>query len=332
MGRTVRLETNSAMVLDRMVSLFERYQALHTLPSKILRGPEFLWKIVGETNSTLKPPWPELTAFSDHGLRYVNFGQRSFLAVDLEAREAVAFLSEELARDELGFSSIFAATLFDLTAAAMKLMPVAAACAALNGKALLIFGPPRSGKTTSTYLAGRLGLEVHADQVTYLELKRNGLHAWGQFWPAAFRPETIQFLPELSAVTRPLSGQGFTLLCLSGNQSGCSQARGVVPVAGILLERRTTSTPRLIRLSHPESSSSVKEIVPFRDDKRFESRRSAILSIVVRLPVYRLCFGPDPADAAPFFRELLTTHGLQRTKQETVQEGRQCPGGLPRST
>lgn len=332
MGRTVRLETNSATVLARMVGLFERYGRAPVTPRKPVRRPDFLWRIVGETNSDLKPPWPKMTAFSDDGLRYVNFGQRNFLAVDLEAREAVAFLSEELANDELGFSSIFASTLFDLTAPAMKLMPVAAACVALNGKALLIFGPPTSGKTTSTYLAGRQGLEFHADQVTYLDLKRNSIQAWGQFWPAAFRPETIRYLPELSTVVRPLSGQRFTLLCVPGSQLGCSQPRGVVPVAGIFLERRTTSTACLIRLSRPQASSSVMEIVPFRDDKCFEPRQSAILSTVARMPVYRLCYGPDPADAAPIFRRLLTAHGLRRKGQETAQERSRCLRKLPQST
>ena len=51
-----------------------------------------------------------MAAFSDDGLRYVNLGQRNFFAVDLNTRKAVAFLSEELAKDNVGFISVFAAT------------------------------------------------------------------------------------------------------------------------------------------------------------------------------------------------------------------------------
>jgi len=229
MDRTVLLETNSPAVLGQTVRLFERYQAP---PSS---RAELLWRIVGEGRSGLKPPWPEMTAFSDDALRYVNLGQQNFFAVDLEAREAVAFLSEDLAMDDLGFSSVFLATLFDLTAAALRLTQISAACVAMGSEAVLIFGPPGSGKTSSTYLAGKLGLEFHADQVTFLELKPDGVHAWGQFWPAAFREDTSQFLPELARrASRVASPEGRNTLRLA-----------VLPLGADSLKRRTEA--KLVR-------------------------------------------------------------------------------------
>ncbi len=98
-------------------------------------------------------------------------GQRSFIAVDLQAREAVGILPEFLALDQIGFASVFLSSLLYLTSPALGLTPVSAACVAKGEKGLLLFGPPNSGKTTSSYWAKKnLGMDFHADQAVFLEL------------------------------------------------------------------------------------------------------------------------------------------------------------------
>lgn len=300
MDRRVRLETNSPTLFDRALKLFGHDQGSSSVP------PEFLWRFVGESNSSLKPPWPEMSGFSDHGLRYINLGQRSFFAVDLEAREAVAFLSEELVRDEAGFSSVFASTLFDMTAAALRLVQISAACVALHGRALLIFGPPRSGKTTSTYLARQLGLEFHADQASFLDLKPEGLHVWGQFWPAAFREETAQFLPELSSSTRSLNYGSLSLLLLEDDLFPPFRAHAVVPAGCLFLERQASQAPRLIPLSSVELEDRLQLAPAFIDDGRFDAQYAAALQALGELPAYRLLYGNDPGEAASLYLGLLT--------------------------
>jgi hypothetical protein len=303
MDRTVRLETNSPTVLGQTVRLFERYQA------PPLSRAEFLWRIVGENRSGLKPPWPEMTAFSDDALRYVNLGQQNFFAVDLEAREAVAFLSEDLAVDDLGFSSVFLATLFDLTAAALRLTQIPAACVARDSKAVLIFGPPTSGKTSSTYLAGKLGLEFHADQVTFLELKPDGVHAWGQFWPAAFREDTSQFLPELASATRPFAYGTLTFRCFERHPFQRPEARSVVPVCCAFLERRPGAAPRLGRLPSTEFDERLRRSLCFREDERFDAQRTETLRALAKLPAYRLTYG-EPRAAAGLYLDLVGARSL----------------------
>jgi len=300
MDRRVRLETNSTTLFDRALKLFEQDHGSSTAPH------EFLWRFVGESNSCLKPPWPEMTAFSDHGLRYVNLGQRSFFAVDLEAREAIAFLSDELAKDEAGFSSVFASTIFDLTAAALGLVQISAACVALHGRALLIFGPPRSGKTTSTYLARQLGLEFHADEASFLDLKPEGLHVWGQFWPAAFREETTQFLPELSSSTRSLNYGSLSFLLLENHSFRPLRARPAVPVGCLFLERQASKAPRLIPLSSVELEDRLQHAPAFLDDARFDAQYAAALRALGELPAYRLLYGNDPGQAASAYLGLVT--------------------------
>ena len=302
MGRKVRLESNSAALFGGITGLFETDAESTSTP------PDFLWRLVGEMNTGSYQPWPKMAAFSDEGLRYVNLGQRSFFAIDLDAGEAVAFLSEELASDPLGFSSVFVATLFDMTAPALGLVQIAAACVALHGRALLVFGPPRSGKTTSTYLAGKLGLEFQAYQASFLDLKPHGLRVWGQFWPAAFREETVQFLPELESATRSFTYGDLTFLCFTEHPFQAPRARAVIPVGCVFLERQAADVPQLIPMVSAEREDLLKDCLSFQDDVRFTSQYASALRALSKLPAYRLPYGNDPAVAATFLRSILRIH------------------------
>lgn len=77
MQRTVRVETNEKKILD----LGRQFFRAHQHGSR--RTPQFLWRIVCESDPHLPSTAVTLSAFSDFGLRYVNIGQRSFLSVDL---------------------------------------------------------------------------------------------------------------------------------------------------------------------------------------------------------------------------------------------------------
>jgi len=302
MGRRVRLESSSAKLLAEFTALFEPAADPSSTP------PDFLWRIVGEAESGSNPPWPKMTAFSEEGLRYVNLGQRGFFAIDLDAREAVAFLSEGWASDSVGFSSVFAATLFDMTAPALGLAQIAAACVALHGKALLIFGPPGSGKTTATYLAGKLGLEFYSDQASFLDLRLGRLQVWGQFWPAAFREDTVQHLPELASATRSFSYGNLIFLCLFNRPIHPSLPRAALPVSCVFLEREETIVPQLIPMGPREREDRLSDSLSFRDDVRFRLQYEMALRSLGRLPMYRLPYGRDPAVAATFLRNILMIH------------------------
>jgi DNA polymerase III delta prime subunit len=310
MGRPVRLETNRSAILSRALRVLARYQGATG------RRPEFLWRIIGEPRVQMKPPWPERTAFSDESLRYINIGQKNFIAIDLDARLAAAFLAEGLAEDEPGFCSPFLGDLFYLTAGRLGLVPVSAACVAAGERGILIFGAPNSGKTTSGYLAGKLGLEFLADQAVFLEMEAAKLHAWGDFLPAAFRPETVQFLPELEAMTRTFRYRDLTFLYLEKQASNTpTPARPVVPVGCVFLERKRTSVPNLLPMGCAEFRARLKESLPFRDDQKFAPRRAEVLRALEEVPAYTLAYGSDPAATLDSYQDLLMGCGLEVAKR-----------------
>lgn len=237
----------------------------------------------------------------------MNFNQRGFLTVDLDAHEAIAFLSPELCDDEMGFYSPFLSDLFDLSSAALGLTEIMAGCVALKGRGLLVFGSPRSGKTTACYLAGKMGLEFHSDQVTCLELVSGEPAAWGQFWPAAFRPETLEFLPEIERISRPFRYRDLNLLCLDNRPFLPLQASSVSPVACVFLDRCAADSPQLTRIHKDELTTLLFSSLPFIENHRFQDQRSEVVRRLTDLPAYHLAYSADPRLAAELFPTLLAT-------------------------
>lgn len=300
LGRAVRLETNSSKVLKHMAELFPRYQAASN------GRPEFLWRIVVDPDVPFFQPWPRRSTFSGDGLRFAQFGQKNFLAVNLEAREAIAFVAEGLVEDAPGFTSPFIDTLFYMTAGSLGLVPLAAACVSAGTKGILVLGSPNQGKTTASYLAAQDGLTFHADQSVFLEIASDGLRAWGDFVPIAFRPETLQFLPELESRTRSFSYCDFNFYYMHKDKLDSEQSNYVTPIGCVIFERESSSVPRLVRIAKPDFASSLSEYIAFQDDDRFEKQRLAILAALAELPAYHLAYDRNPASAAPFLRQLLT--------------------------
>jgi hypothetical protein len=315
MGRTVRLETNSLKILQHAVELFAHY------PGSPEGRPDFLWRIVIQSHPQMSPPWPKRSAFSDHGLRFAEFGQRNFLAVDLDAREGIAFLAEGLAEDDLGLTSPFIDTIFYLTAGSLGLVSLTAACVALGDKGLLVMGPANSGKTTTSYLAARGGIEFHADQAVFLEMDSGDLRAWGDFFPAAFRPEALQFLPELRASTRHFSYCDFNFYYLDKRRFQPPRAHAVIPIGCVVLDRESASVPHLVPLAKADFCRRLSEGLAFREDDRFEEQRVQILNALAELPAYRLAYGTDPAMAAHCLRQVLMDHEIAERVEAHAESG-----------
>jgi len=324
MGRMIRLETNSLTVLAETRRLFQCDENLshsaEQLPAPPALGPpEFRWRIVSESQPTTTPPWSCRSAFADQGLRYTSIGQRNFVAVDLERREAVGFLTEGLASDRPGFCNLFLDPLFCMTAEALGLTAVFSSCVAHGDRGLLIFGPPGSGKTTSSYLAGKLGLGFCADQATFLEVEGDAIRAWAGFLPALVREDLLQFLPQLRNVTRPLRYSDSVYLELDIATPGLNRPASVAPVGCVFLERSSAWPARLMPLEGSELSQKLERSLLFREDSRFKAQRCAVLSALERLPASLIAYGDDPAEAAAFFPQLLT--GARRKADPSLRSG-----------
>jgi hypothetical protein len=300
MGRTVRIETNDEAVLDLARKFFERYQ--DGTPGT----PEFIWRLVSEPDPKAPSTVVHVSAFSDPGLQYVNIGQGNFLAVDLERREAIGFLSESFFQDETRLRDRPPLDLLScMSAASLGLVALSGACAGLNDRGVLVFGPPNSGKTTASYLAAKLGMEFHADQLVFLDMISGLLRVWGDPSPAVFRPETLDFLPELrkSVYFSTYVDLSFYYFDKSALQS--RWARPVIPVCSLFLDRSTSSEPQLTQISPEDATSRLRDCVLFEEDSRFEAQVEEAISALAAKPAYNLKYDSNPKTAATFIRKML---------------------------
>jgi hypothetical protein len=269
-------------------------------------APEFLWRIVAEEDSKIASAGVALSAFSEGGLRFANLGPGGFLAVDLEAREGVGFVAEQLVESEptRHCRSIFD-TLFCMSIGSLGLVPFSAACVGRGEKGILIFGRPNSGKTTASYLAAKLGLEFHADQAVFLEIEAGHLRVWGDLLPAIFRPESLQFLPELQAATRRFSYPGLTVCYLPKRPFQASKAHSVLPICSVFLERQAAAGPFLSPMARLDWSRRLGESILFKDFDSSAQPSALTIRALEQLAAYHLAYGSDPATAAVLVRKLL---------------------------
>ena len=192
-----------------------------------------------------------------------------------------------------------------MTAASLGLVALSGACAGLNDRGVLVFGPPNSGKTTASYLAAKLGMEFHADQLVFLDMKSGVLRVWGDPSPAVFRPEALNFLPELreSAWRSTNAGLSFYYFDKSALQS--RWAKPVVPVCSVFLDRSTASEPQLTQISPEDATSRLRDCMLFEEDFRFEAQVEEAISALAAKPAYELKYDSNPKTAATFIRKML---------------------------
>jgi hypothetical protein len=303
MHRTVRLETNCEAVLALTLKSFGRHQHGRT------KQPEFVWRIVCESDPHVHSTAVRLSAFADRGIQYINIGQRGFLAVDFERREAVGFLADRFFEDEPRFRHRPPLDiLLSMTAASLGLTALSGSCVGMKDRGAMIFGPPNSGKTTAGYLAAKQGMEFHADQVVFLDMRRNLLRAWGDPFPAVFRPDTLDFLPELRQSAHRSTYADLSFYYFDKSPLQPRRASPVAPVCNLFLNRDAADAkcePRLKQISQDDAAFRLRKCALFNEDKRFDAQMTAALDALVQVPVFELQYGRDPAIAAAFIKGLL---------------------------
>jgi hypothetical protein len=300
MQRTVRVETNNEEMLALALKFFERHQ------HGTLTAPEFVWRIIVEPEVRHDSTEVQLSAFSDGGLRYVNIGQTSFLAVDLDHREAKAFLDPVFVHADARFRHRPPLDiLFCMTAASLGLAALSGGCVGTKGRGVLIVGPPNSGKTTASYLAAKRGMEFHADQVVFLDARSNSLAAWGDPFPAVFRPETLAYLSELRECCRQSNYGDCSFYYFDKGPMQAPRTEPVVPICSLFLDRTGRGEAQLSEMSPGEALTRLQENMLFTEDAKLDPQIAAALNALTKQPAYSLKYDTDPNIAADVIAKMV---------------------------
>ena len=139
---------------------------------------------------------------------------------------------------------------------------------------MLVFGPPNSGKTTACYLAAQCGLEFHADQVVFLDVRSDSLAAWGDPFPAVFRPETLTYVPELRTCCRPSKYGDCSFYYFDKSPMQAPRTEPVVPICSLFLDRSGRGETQLAEMNPGETVTRLQESMLFTDDTKLEFNAS----------------------------------------------------------
>jgi hypothetical protein len=307
MGRAVRLESNSPKMIDLALRFFAWYPRVSQGDPK--QDPELTWRIVSEPGGLAHPETPT-PAFSDADLSFVNFGQRSFGAMDAATRSGIAYIEEdftEVLEPRLGMRPPMGFLLY-MSVMSLGFTCLSAACVAFRGRAVVLLGEPNSGKTSASYVAAKLGMEFVADQLVFLESTPSGVLLWGDPFPALFRPEALPFFPELRSQVRELSYGGVDFCFFDTSKLQSAHAHCVAPLCSIFLERAVAREPHLAPMPPAELLQHLGAGLLFQQGERFQSQQASVFAGLAELPAYRLSYGENPATAATIVRDLLVNH------------------------
>jgi hypothetical protein len=175
----------------------------------------------------------------------------------------------------------------------------------MKDRGVMVFGPPNSGKTTASYLAAKLGMEFHADQVVFLDMSRDVVQAWGDPFPAVFRPETLDFLPELRLAARGSTYANLSFYYFDKSPLQALRARSVSPVCSLFLERGMPCEPQLREITRKDAVSRLRDCMLFKEDKCFGAQVNVALNALAERPVYILQYGSDPRIATTVIEKML---------------------------
>jgi hypothetical protein len=300
LGIRVRFETNSADALRMMEEEFGEWRSL-LAASDLSASPVARFQLVVQENGTSADHGPVHHRFLDPD-RLVLQTPGSFGIVDSARAEAIAYVTPALLADDASARHAFIRGMTLTLVSARNRYPVHAAAIARGSTALLLAGPPGTGKSTLAYQAHRRGLRVLSDDASYVQVEPE-LKIWGIPGRVYLPADAQEHFPELAdrGPTRLPNGDEKLIVDV---QTAASHAP-VASRAGVCLLERGTGQVRVTRASGPDVRAFLKAGLG-TSLYRFDDGLDRALERLVPAGGWRLSLSGNPSHAAPLLDELLT--------------------------
>ena len=190
LGFPVRLITNHAAILAAARESWGRFRPAFSFTPLELR----IAVIPGKGKAV--PPAPGFR-LSANRLVNVADGANAFVA-DLHSGRAVGWVTESTAAatSYLRYHILEAAALSMI--AALRAVPLHAACVRIGERAVLLCGDSGAGKSSLAYACTRAGCTFVCDDAAYLPLSQEDRLVTGNCYQIRFRPASSALFPELA--------------------------------------------------------------------------------------------------------------------------------------
>src|SRR5207249_7460723 len=304
LGVPVRFESNSAAAIETVEDAFGVWRALRASPELIapLRLRVRLIVHEGDEGGALHAP---VTCRMPDADRVILHTRGSFGIADCSRGEAIAYVTPALLADRahVRHGVIEGLTLTLVTS--RDRYPVHAAAITRGQVALLLAGPPGTGKSTLAYQAYRHGLRVLSDDAAYVQLEPE-FRLWGI-------PDRVHLLASAGAHFPELVGRQPSLLANGDEKlvvrlpAAWPAPEAAVPVAsrvGVCLLERSGAAAFRAPASAAEVQAFLKEGLGL-SRVRFGGAMDQALARLVPAGGWRLSLSANPADAVPHLDAIL---------------------------
>ncbi len=302
MGFPVEIETNSEPVLAAASSLWARYPQLADA-----RPVRLKIAVSGSARATPPPATPSRVVFNadrmsiDHDTAGV--AQANYATADLNIGSGEVFLTPDRAADSEYVNYHFLEPIICLLLAPRHYAFAHASCIARNGRALVLCGDTKVGKTCLAYACARKGWTFLSGDATHFLHRDEEFSVAGRPFSIRFRESARELFPELGAWPASLRPNGRMSIEADSERLNVSTAFRGRASHLVFLERQPGTVARLEPMSPEDAIQRLEESVFFGGEDVREGQR-ATLRRFARLPSIRLVYS-DSREAEPALRSLI---------------------------
>ncbi len=301
LGILVRFETNSEAVMTAVERTFGGWRALTAHPQLISSTTVRVRLFVHDGDRTVCDPASLVYRLPDPD-RLLLAGPDSFGVVEVDRREAYAFVTPALVSDELQFQyGVLEAMTFTLLAGPER-YPFHAATVERDGVGILLVGPSGSGKSTLAYAASRSGFRIIGEEVAYVQLEPQ-LRVWGVPGRVRLSGDAARHFLELKGLPSSDFADGTRKVAVHQRFDESSPAPVAERVRVCVLANGDDAAS-LDRLTAPEVERALSEKL----DPGFDRDLAMVAKAAARLAGgggWRATLSQDPAEGAVLLHEIV---------------------------
>lgn len=303
LGVPVRYRSNSPAVIASAERALAPWMQLP--PALVEPDPPLTVDIIVHQVGPDDPPvgQAERFVYRAHGGTLIAAAGGNLLTARMDQGSALAFVTPELAADEMALRANVIEGLALLLVNYRDRTPIHAAAVVRNGRAALLLGPSGAGKSTLCYACVREGFALLAEDTVCISLAR-GLRIWGHPGLIHLAPDAPRLFPELAGLEPRMRANGKRKLAVDPAAFGAEPATHAERALICLIERGADQASRIVPLPPAEATAAIAG----RPEVGFDllgDRVQAAAAALGACPAYRLSVGSDPGTAALLLKHLV---------------------------
>jgi hypothetical protein len=236
-----------------------------------------------------------------------SFGPANVFVFDLFRRSIAAIVSQEIAAQPAFWDRTLLPIAMGVLGPTVGVVPIHAACLAVNGEGMLIAGASGMGKSTLSVALAQNGFDFVSDDWTYLSLCQGRLLAHGMSVPAKLLPDAVTHFPFLSQYRVGVALNQELAYELPMQDAGAAVRTCCEPRWFLFLERSGRPGCRFVSVSPDQARhyvlrsveqlpSELSHLLPARD---------RTIARLQQLSCWKLIYGGPPRVAVDGLQQLL---------------------------